>query len=255
MNRFTIAAIAAIAAPLFATGYAAPASAQQVEIEASGPVIELSVYESISAEPDLVTIGAGVSVEAPSAVEAMRQNAAEMRRVIDAIKRQGVDEADIQTTGINLNARFDYNRQSQSNTFRGYEVSNRVSVKLREVDQTGQVLDALVAAGATDLSGPSFSIEDDEAAKETARASAVERARARADAYAKLYGYGGVRILSISEALRGNTPRPEAMMRSMASDAVAESAPVQPGMVSTGVSISVKYEMINEPGSAGKAAP
>lgn len=223
-------------------------SAQQVEIEATGPVIELSVYESITAEPDLVTIGAGVTSEARTAVEAMRQNAAEMQKVIDRIKTLGVDEKDIQTTGINLNARYDYNRDTQQNVFRGYQVSNRVSVKLREVDETGEVLDALVAAGATDLSGPNFSIEDDEAAKDAARTSAVQRAQERAEAYAALYGYSGVRVLSIGEAIQGRAPQPEMQMRSVAADSIVVSgAPVQPGMVSTGVNITVKYEMVDGP--------
>lgn len=234
------AAAAALAIP-------ATAHAQQVEIEAAGPVIELSVYESIAAEPDLVTIGAGVSTEAPTAVEAMRQNAVQMNRVIERIIALGVDENDIQTTGINLNARYDYDRESQRNVFRGYQVSNRVSVKLRDIEGTGAALDALVAAGATDLSGPSFSIEDDEAAKEEARASAVERAQERAEAYAALYGYSGVRVLAVSEAIQGRSPGPQPQMRMVASDAVAESAPVQPGMVSTGVSISIKYEMTGGP--------
>ena len=228
---------------------AAPAAvlAQQVEIEAEGPVIELSVYESVTAEPDLVTIGAGVTSQARTAVEAMRLNAREMQSVIDQIKALGVDEKDIQTTGISLNAQYDYDRQNQRQVFRGYQVSNRVSVKLRDIQETGEVLDALVVAGATNLSGPSFSIEDDEAAKEAARASAVKRAQERAMAYAKLYGYDDVRILSISEALRGRVSAPQPQARALASDAIEVSAaPVQPGQVSTGVSLSIKYEMISD---------
>jgi uncharacterized protein YggE len=243
MKRLALAAL--LAAPL---AMPSALSAQQVEIEATGPVIELSVYESISAEPDIVTIGAGVSTEAPTAVEAMRQNAADMSRVIERIKALGVAEKDIQTTGINLNARYDYDRPNQRQVFRGYQVSNRVSVKLREVAETGEVLDALVAAGATDLSGPDFSIEDDTAAKDAARESAVKRAQERAEAYAKLFGYTGVRILSVGEAIQGRAPQPEMKMRAVPEDAIMVSgSPVQPGMVSTGVNITVKYEMTGGP--------
>ena len=221
--------------------------AQQVEIEAEGPVIDLSVYESVTAEPDIVTIGAGVTSQARTAVEAMRLNAREMQRVIDQIKALGVDEKDIQTTGINLNAQYDYDRQNQRQVFRGYQVSNRVSVKLRDIQGTGEVLDALVVAGATNLSGPTFSIEDDEAAKEAARESAVKRAQERAMAYAKLYGYDDVRILSISESLRGRVPSPQPQARGLAADSIEVSAaPVQPGQISTGVSLSIKYEMVSD---------
>ena len=230
-----------------ATLLAAPTTvlAQQVEIGAEGPVIELSVHETVSTEPDLVTIGAGVTSQARTAVEAMRLNARDMQRVIDQIKALGVDEKDIQTTGINLNAQYDYDRQNQRQVFRGYQVSNRVGVKLRDLKETGEVLDALVVAGATNLSGPTFSIEDDEAAKEAARESAVKRAQERAMAYAKLYGYDSVRILSISDALRGRVP--SSQPRALAEDAIEVSAaPVQPGQVSTGVSLSIKYEMVSD---------
>ncbi len=231
---------------LASTGMAlSPANATTVEIEAEGPVIELSVFESVTAEPDLVTIGAGVSTQAPTAVAAMRQNSVEMRRAIDQILALGVAEEDIQTTGINLSAQYDYDRANQRQVFRGYQVSNRVSVKLRDIDATGAALDALVSAGATDLSGPRFSIEDDDAAKDLARSRAVERAAQRAQSYAEMVGYDGVRVLSISEAIQGRGAVPQMEMRSVALD-VSASPPVQPGQVSTGVSISIKYEMVND---------
>ncbi|TRD10478.1 DUF541 domain-containing protein [Erythrobacter insulae] len=240
MKFYTLSAAAALAVMA-----ATPAFAATVEIEANGPVIELSVSENVTTAPDLVTIGAGVSTEAPTAVAAMRMNAAEMRKVIDRIKSLGVADKDIQTTGINLNARYDYNRQTQEQVFRGYEVSNRVSVKLRDIAETGQALDALVLAGATDLSGPTFSIEDDEAAKDQARKRAVERSNDRARAYAAMLGYDDVKVLEINETLSGSSPMPQMMERAISLEASADaSAPVQPGQVSTGVSITIKYEML-----------
>ncbi|AWW74306.1 hypothetical protein CD351_07685 [Erythrobacter sp. KY5] len=245
-TALTLAAAGALAMP---SGLAA----QQVEIEAEGPVIELSVFESVTAEPDLVTIGAGVSTDAATAVEAMRMNAEQMNRVIERIIALGVPEKDIQTTGVNLNPRYDYDRENQRNVFRGYQVSNRVSVKLRDVDETGAVLDALVVAGATDLSGPDFSIEDDEAAKDTARASAVQRAQSRAEAYAAMMGYDGVEVLSISEAIQGRAPMPEMAMRDVAENAIqVTGSRIQPGMVNTGVSITIKYQMVDDDAEAAE---
>lgn len=221
---------------------ATPSNAAEVQIASQGPVVELNIFESVEIEPDIATISAGVTSDAPTAVEAMRQNAVEMRKVIDRIKSLGVAERDIQTTGINLNARYEYNRTTQRQDFRGYQVSNRVSVKLRDIDRTGTVLDALVQAGATDLGGPNFSADDDTTAKEAARSRAMKRARDRAQSYAELSGYSGVRLLEISESITSRGPVPQ-MARAVAMDAVAESAPVQPGMVSTGVNLTVKYEM------------
>ena len=237
---------------LSAAALATPAAihAQQVEIDAEGPVIELSVFETVKAEPDIVTIGAGVTSEARTAVAAMRDNARKMEQVIDRIKALGVPEEDIQTTGINLNAQYNY-RQNQPPEFRGYQVSNRVSVILRDIDETGEVLDALVVAGATDLSGPTFSIDDDTSAKDEARARAVTRAQARAEAYAQLYGYSGVRILSVSETIEGSGPMPQMAMRDASETIVVTGsrAPVQPGMVSTGVAVTIRFEMAGGAGS------
>ena len=244
-NSLAALAISALAVP-------AAAHASQVEIAHHGPVIELSVFESVAAEPDIVTIGAGVSTEARSAVEAMRLNSVEMQKVIDQILALGVEEKDIQTTGINLNARYDYDRDTQRNVFRGYEVSNRVSVTLRDIDETGAVLDALVVAGATDLNGPTFGVEDDQAAKDIARTRAVVRADQRERAYAALYGFNEVKILSVSEDIRGRGPMPEMAMRAVAADSVpaAPPPPVQPGQISTGVSITIRYEMVDGGGAS-----
>lgn len=234
-------AAAALTAPAIA------AAAPQIDIAATGPVVELSVFESVDVAPDLATIGAGVTTEAPTATEALRQNSAEMQKVIARIKASGVAEKDIQTTGINLNARYDYDQQTQRQVFRGYQASNRVNVILRKIDNTGRVLDALVQAGATDLSGPSFSIDDDTAAKDAARKRAVERANAQAKAYAAMLGYQNVRVLSISEAMQGMGPMPMPFAKSRDAIEVTASAPVQPGMVQTGVNVAITYEMLGGP--------
>ncbi len=219
----------------------APAAAAEIQIPSAGPVIELSVNETVKAKPDIATISAGVSTEAPTAVAAMSMNAKEMDAVIKRIKALGISEDDIQTTGINLGARYDYDNETQRQVFRGYSASNRVSVILRKVADTGRVLDSLVAAGATDLGGPQFSIDDDTGAKAQARKAAMERAKGQALEYAAWAGYTGVRLLEVSESISGNQPMP--MMERAVMSADAKSTPVQPGLVGTGVNVTVKYEM------------
>lgn len=231
-----------IALPLAAAAMALPVAAQaEVQVAAQGPVVELSVTETVNARPDTVEISAGVTTDAATAVEAMRLNAAEMNRVIQRIRALGIDKDDVQTTGINLGARYDYDQATQRQVFRGYQASNRVSVKLRDVAATGRVLDALVAAGATDISGPSFSLENDEQAKAQARQAAVRKAEQMARQYAQWSGYTGVRVLKISETLYRNPPMP--MMRMEAAQAADASTPVAPGMVGSSVTVSVTYEM------------
>ena len=234
MTRFAL--------PLLAASFLATPAAAAVQVTSAGPVVELTVTENVEAEPDLVTISAGVTTQAPTAVEAMRKNAQEMTAVIARIKALGVPERDIQTVGVNLGATFDYDQAARRQVFRGYQASNRVSVKLRDVQRTGDVLDALVAAGATDLGGPDWSIDDDTAARAQARRQALETARAQALEYSKASGYNDVRVLEISESVASQPPMP--FLRAVRAEAAADaSTPTQPGMVQAGVTVRITYEM------------
>ncbi|HEU4651396.1 MAG TPA: SIMPL domain-containing protein [Croceibacterium sp.] len=227
--------------PLLAASFLAMPATATVQVTSAGPVVELTVNEQVEAEPDQVTVSAGVTTQARTAVEAMRANATQMTAVVDRIKALGVPERDIQTTGINLGAMFDYDQASRRQVFRGYQVSNRVSVKLRDIERTGEVLDALVAAGATDLGGPDWSIADDSAARAQARRTALETARAQALEHARAAGFSDVRLLEISEAIASQPPMP--MFRAVRAEAADAATPVQPGMIQAGVTLRVTYEM------------
>jgi len=236
------------AVPLFAAvslgTLAAPLAAAEIQIPVSGPVVELTVTESVKARPDIARIGTGVTNVAPTAVEAMRQNAQQMSAVIERIKALGIAADDIQTAGINLSATYDYDQQAQKPVFRGYQASNRVSITLRKVDDAGKVLDALVAAGATDINGPDFALEDDTAALAEARKAAVAHAAAQARDYAKMAGFENVRLLEVNETVSSLPPMPYARAEAQNAAAV-KVTPVEPGLVTSAVTITVKYEMTN----------
>ncbi len=232
------------ALPLIAiSALSAPAAAAEIQIATTGPVVELTISESVAADPDVADISAGVTTQAQSAVEAMRANSTAMRAVIDKIKALGIAERDIQTTGVNLSAQYDYDQEARRQVFNGYSASNRVSVKLRDIAKVGEVLDALVAAGATDLGGPSWSIADPKQAQAQARRNAVQTAQAQALEYARMAGYAKVRLLEINETTGAQPPMP--FVRAQSMDAAKMSAPVQPGVVEAQVTITVKYEMTN----------
>lgn len=228
-----------------ATLVASPSIAAEVQIQATGPVIELVVNEQVDVEPDEVSISAGVRTEAMTAQDALRQNSAQMQRVIDRLRSLGIPERDIQTTRINLGARFDYDQQTRRQVFRGYEASNQVRVKLRDTEEVGSVLDALVQAGANDINGPSFSISDDTEPKAEARRRALDRARAMAMDYARVAGYSNVRVLKIEESVQGSAREFSADAIVVTGSRVGGAPPVQPGMVQTGVTVSVTYEAVN----------
>jgi len=237
----TLAAASALMLP--AAAFAAP----QVNIAPAGPVVELSIHESIEAAPDQVTIGAGVTTTEPTATAAMRRNAEEMTKVIARIKALGIAENDIQTTGVALGPRYDY--QNGGPVFRGYQANNRVNIILRKIEDTGRVLDALVEAGATDIGGPTFAIADDTALKEQARKAAVARGAAQARAYAAMLGYADVRVLAVSENIAGSVPF-YAAAKVVALEATA--TPIQPGMVGTDVNLTITYELVGKTTSGMK---
>ena len=236
-------ASAAIAMP------ASYANAAEITIQAQNPVVELSIFEQIEVEPDLVTISAGVFSDAPTAVEALRRNAADMDRVIAQIKASGIADRDIQTARISLDPQYDYNRTTQRQVFKGYRASNTVLIKLRQIDRAGALLDTLVSSGATNVNGPYFSIEDDTSAKATARERALARGKAQAEQFARINGFSGVRLLQVGEAIvsRGGPAMRGAMVTMDAQAEMAPPPPVanfEPGVVGTGVNLRLSYEMV-----------
>lgn len=228
--------------PSLLAAVASPALAADIQIQAQGPVVELSITETVKAKPDLATVSAGVTSQAPTAVAAMQANATAMDAVVKRIKALGIADEDIQTAGINLGAQYDYDQAERRQVFRGYQASNRVSVILRKVPDTGRVLDALVAAGATDIGGPDFSIDDDTAPRAQARKAALDKAMAQAQEYARWAGYTGVRLLQVSEAVNPGRPMPIMEARMAMADAKV-STPVEPGLVGTAVTVDVTYEL------------
>jgi len=230
--------------PLAAAAIAAvPAAAADVQVTSQGPIVELAVTETVKAKPDIAEVSAGVTSEAPTAVAAMQANAQAMDAVVARIKALGIRDEDIQTTGISLGAQYDYDNQGRNRPiFRAYQASNRVSVILRKVPDTGRVLDALVAAGATDLNGPSFSIDDDTAPRAQARKAAFDKAQTQAAEYARWAGFSGVRLLAVNEGHNPGRPMPMAG-RDMAASVEAKDTVVEPGLVGTSVTVSVTFEM------------
>ena len=115
-----------------------------VTIAETAPVVTLNVTESVEGSPDIATVGTGVQTRAPTAQAAMQDNAAKTEKLIAALSRAGIARKDIQTSGINLNAQYDYsNRDGQPSgpRFLGYEASNQLSVKVRDVKKVGALLD------------------------------------------------------------------------------------------------------------------
>jgi hypothetical protein len=190
---------------------------------------------------------AGVATTGKTAKEALDANSAAMNRVIRSLRASGIAERDIQTSNLSINPVYS-NRtrpmnelEEQAPPIIGYQVSNQVIVKQRNLREFGKVIDTLVTAGANQVNGPSFQVEDVDSALDGARREAIAEARKRAALYASAAGLRVSRIVSISES-GGYSPRPM-MARAVAMD-MAESAPVAEGEVEMQVNVSVVFELV-----------
>lgn len=191
--------------------------------------------------PDVAVIGAGVVTQANDAAGAMRENAARMARVIAALKKAGVAERDVQTSTVNLQPQYRYG-ENVPPVITGYQATNMVSVRFRDVARSGTILDAMVAEGVNQIHGPSLQLDKPEAAEDEARVDAVKKARARAELYAGAAGLKVKRILSISEA--GGYAPPPPMPYVMASRGKAEAdTAIAAGEQTVGVTVTVSFEL------------
>lgn len=225
---------------LAALALAAPASADVTTVPIAGTELDVSATGTSSRKPDIATISAGVVTQAPKAGDAMAANAKAMTATIAALKRAGVADRDIQTQSISLQPQYRYG-DNQPPILTGYQASNRVSIRLRDLAGAGGVIDALVSAGANQIEGPMLSVEHPDAALDEARTKALAAARARADLYAKAAGLTVRRIVRISES--EGTPIVRPMMMMARAGKAADSTPVEAGEQELTVNLSVVFEL------------
>jgi uncharacterized protein YggE len=240
MKPIFVALLAAAAVP------AAPAPAQvstQLTQPINGTRLDITATGEVTSVPDLGVISAGVVTRATTATAALQQNADRMDRVIAALKAAGIADRDIQTSSINLSPEYRY-PENQAPQLVGYTATNQVTVQFRDIRNSGRVLDALVAQGANQISGPNMTIEHPEAALDEARTKAVAAGRARADLYARALRMQVVRVVSVSES--GGSypvppPMPYAAERMMA--ARAPDTKIEPGEQKLQVNLSMVFEL------------
>ena len=207
----------------------------------SGTRLDISATGEVSRVPDVAIISTGVVTRAATATAAIQQNSERMDRVRAALKRAGIADRDIQTSSLSLNPDYNY-QQNQPPKLTGYQASNTLSVRFRDIGQTGKILDALVSEGANQISGPNLTIDKPEAALDEARVKAIASGRARAETYARALGRRVVRLLSVSES--GGYAAPPPMPMAVYARAERDSSTsIDPGEQKLQVSVSMSFEL------------
>ena len=191
---------------------------------------------TISGTPDVVTVVIGVQTQSASAQTALDDNNKRAADVIAVLKESGVAPADLQTSQLSVNPSYDEKGQ----LITGYQVTNMVTAKLRDISTAGAVIDAAgkTAGDAVRVQQLSFSIDDDSALRAEARADAVKRAQAQAKQMADAAGIQLGAIRSITE-----TPvaMPAVYPSMAAADSAAGSVPIEPGSQELSVVVQVVY--------------
>lgn len=189
----------------FALSAVQVANAQSSESATTLPRTITVVGEGkVKIKPDIARANIGVEVVKNSVKEASDANKVALEAVLAALKQQGIAEKDIQTSGFSISAdRFGPDGplpEEKTN----YHVSNNVSVVIRELDKVGAILDAAIEAGANNIYGIEFGLDNTDAAQTEARKEAVANAQTKAKELATLNGVTVGSVVSVSEVVGGN---------------------------------------------------
>ncbi len=235
-----VSAVMLIALGLGAAGCAATpaatANGQQTGIWVSG-------NGKVIVTPDVANLSLGIQVEAVSLNEANQQAATAMDAVINALKSQGVDDKDIKTQGFNVYPVYEYDKDNNRSYIRGYQVSNTIEVKVRNIENAGDVIDAAISAGgnAIRINNIYFNIDDISQAQDDARELALLDAKTKAEQIARVTGISLGKVSFVSETSSGGA-RVEAP--SFDNKAGAEiSTPILPGETDVTVTVQVIYSI------------
>ncbi|MBI5619816.1 SIMPL domain-containing protein [Candidatus Gottesmanbacteria bacterium] len=191
--------------------------------------------------PDIAVVNAGVSTQATTVKAAQDQLNKAINAVSDAVKKLDVDAKDIQTTGYNIYPSYDYTGSRQRIT--GYEASSNLTIKVRDIEKANSVVDAATAAGANQVGGISFDVDDKTKAQNEAREKAVAQAKQKAKDAAKIAGFTLGRIINYSEDF-GGTPRPIPLMaKPEGVEGIGIPTQIEPGSSEISVTVTLSFEI------------
>ncbi len=232
---------------LLATASVVPAAIAQsgtagAERMPTPTTLSLNAFGEVRMAPDMASINLGVNTEAPTAAGALQANAAQMTKVFAELKKAGIEQKYIQTSGLNLTAQYDY-VQNEPPKLRGYQATNQVTVVVKDLTKLGPAVDATVRAGINQVNGISFGISDPSAAEDAARQKAIKALMAKANLYATATGYKVSRLVTLSEGGGYTPPQPVPMYAMARAEKMSDSTPVSGGEMSIRIDVNAAFEL------------
>ncbi len=161
--------------------------------------ISVSGKGEIFIKPDIAKVSVSVEKNAYSVSDAQSQATNAINNVTKFLKDSGIEDKDIKTVNYSIYPRYDY-LENQGRVFRGYTISQTLEIKIRKIEDTGKILAGVTSAGANQVGGVSFTIDDEERVKRQARQEAINDAKAKAKQLSKDLGVKIVGLISFSES-------------------------------------------------------
>ena len=202
------------------------------------PRLTVTGEANVTTVPDLAQIHTGVTSQSKTAKEASETNSKTANALLVALHAAAIEDKDIQTTGLTLQPTYEGTYSSGRGRINGFQASNQVTIKVRDITKLADIVDRVIAAGATDIGGIDFIVSAPSPALDAGRIEAITDARRKAEIYAKAAGVTLGRVVGVSE----NNASPEPiLMQSRASAA----APIMPGEKTLRLIVTVSYELAN----------
>ena len=220
---------------------AAPANAQQPPPPLPPARVIVTGEGSITVAPDYAEITSGVTTQAKTAKDATAANSKAMAAIIAALQNAGIAQNDIQTSRFSVSPVYGSPQPNSAPKLVGFSVANQLSIKVRQIGQVGAILDALIAAGATDAGSVEFLHSDTSKPLDQARQAAIADARRKAELYAQAAGLTLGGVAWITEVPTYAPPAPMARMRVLS--AAAPSVPISAGEDTLSVQITVGFNV------------
>jgi len=206
--------------------------------------IAVSATGEIYAKPDLGIVTFSVINEAKTVSEAMTENTNRMNNIISVVKEQGVEDKDIKTTSFNIWPRYEYTERGYGERkLVSYEVTQRLQVKIRNLEKVGVIIEKATTAGANDMGGLQLTIDNQDELKEQARAQAIAEAKAKAQELTSQLGIKLGKIISFNENFFVPYYGAEEIYMKGVGGAAEVTPDIQAGENKISVSVNIIYEI------------
>lgn len=172
-----------------------------INTAATTNTVSFSGEGKVTAKPDIAVISASIVTEAATSKAAQDDNSKKSNQITDFLEKQDIEDKDIKTTGYNIYPQYNYRTPKPQIT--GYQVTQSLEIKVRNLDNVSAVLDGLVTAGANQVSNLGLQVDNPEKLKDEARAKAIEDAKDKADVLKKQVGIKLGKIVGFSENTGG----------------------------------------------------